>query len=334
MCHHHRTVSGEQKSTAAARVPDFFIAGHAKSGTTALYLMLRRHPQIYMPSLKEPQFFAPEMRSDPRFARELPGTLEEYLALFAPATPEQLAGEATPSYLRSPTAAAQIAALAPGARIVAVLREPASFLRSLHLQFVQTMIETETDLRRALALEQPRREGHELPRGARSAAPFMYSEHVRYVEQLRRFDAVFPREQMLVLIYDDFRTDNEGSARQIMRFLDVDDSLPIAPVEANPTVRVRAGRLHAAKRAFHSAQGPAARAFKDSVNAAIPDGVRRTVVRPLRRQLRRKVLFARPAPAEEALTGELRERFAGEVAALGDYLGRDLETLWGYGRRD
>ncbi len=326
-------MSGELQSTPAARVPDFFIAGHAKSGTTALYLMLRRHPQIYMPSLKEPQFFAPEMRADPRFARELPSTLEEYLALFAGAAPGQRAGEASPSYLRSPTSATQIAAVAPDARIVAVLREPAGFLRSLHLQFVQTMIETEPDLRRALALEPERRQGRGLPRGAHGAQPFMYSEHVRYVEQLRRFHAAFGHERVLVLIYDDFRADNEGTARQIMRFLEVDDSLPVAPVEANPTVRVRAGRLHRVKRSFHSAQGPAARAFKDSVNAAIPAGLRRSVVRPLRRQLRRKVVFAQPAPPDEELMGELRERFGDEVAALSDYMGRDLETLWGYGGR-
>ena len=36
------------------RVPDFFIVGHAKSGTTALYEMLRQHPQIFMPASKEP----------------------------------------------------------------------------------------------------------------------------------------------------------------------------------------------------------------------------------------------------------------------------------------
>ena len=34
-----------------SRVPDFFIVGHAKCGTTALYEMLRAHPQIYMPYL-------------------------------------------------------------------------------------------------------------------------------------------------------------------------------------------------------------------------------------------------------------------------------------------
>ena len=44
------------------RYPDFFIAGHAKCGTTALYEMLRRHPAIFMPELKEPLYFATDLR--------------------------------------------------------------------------------------------------------------------------------------------------------------------------------------------------------------------------------------------------------------------------------
>ncbi len=330
ICHHPRTVSGEHQSTPAARVPDFFIAGHAKSGTTALYMILRRHPQIFMPALKEPQFFAPEMRVDARFARELPATLEEYLALFADAAPDQLTGEASPSYLRSPTAAQEIARLAPEARIVAVFREPASFLRSLHLQFVQTMIETETDLRSALALEEQRRQGRALPRGAGSNEPFMYSRHVRYAEQLERWRGAFGDGQVLPLVYEDFRSDNESTAREIMRFLGVDEEVEIRAIEANPTVRVRAGRLHGLKRRVHNAQGPLARAVKGSLDAAIPAGVRRSVVRPLRRQLRRKVVFAEPEPPDERLMAELRERFRGEVEALSAALGRDLTTLWGY----
>jgi hypothetical protein len=69
------------------RVPDFFIVGHAKSGTTALYEMLRRHPQIFMPDGKEPWFFGSDMRPrfQPRRAGALPQTLEEYLALFGSA---------------------------------------------------------------------------------------------------------------------------------------------------------------------------------------------------------------------------------------------------------
>src|SRR5712664_3554039 len=108
------TASAEQASASAPaqkRIPDFFIVGHAKSGTTALYELLRRHPQIYLPDSKEPWFFASDMRPrfEPRLAGSPPETLEEYLSLFAEAEPGQRAGEASSSYLWSRTAAARIA---------------------------------------------------------------------------------------------------------------------------------------------------------------------------------------------------------------------------------
>src|SRR5205085_3481949 len=107
------------------RVPDFFIVGHQKSGTTALYEMLSRHPQIYMPASKEPWFFASELRERPPPRREgTPRTLAEYVALFSAARPDQLVGEASAQYLWSHTAAAAIAAVQPAARIIAILREP------------------------------------------------------------------------------------------------------------------------------------------------------------------------------------------------------------------
>src|SRR5271169_6567435 len=89
------------------RIPDFFIVGHHKSGTSALYEMLRRHPQIFMPDLKEPRFMASDMRSRFRYEKEHihPETLEEYLSLFTPAAAEQRVGEASATYLWSSTAA-------------------------------------------------------------------------------------------------------------------------------------------------------------------------------------------------------------------------------------
>ncbi len=157
---------GEAVSPPAAdtpRAPDFFIVGHSKSGTTALYEMLRSHPQIFMPDLKEPVYFAAEL---PRQAHRYraPETLEEYLELFEPAGAGQRTGEASASYLWSRSAAGGDRTGAPDARIIAILREPASFLRSLHLQNLQSHYEDEKDLRRALALEGERREGRSLPR--------------------------------------------------------------------------------------------------------------------------------------------------------------------------
>src|SRR6202035_5818480 len=111
-------------------VPDFFIVGHQKCGTTALYEMLRRHPQIFMPGLKEPRFFSSDLSRKPRLrtSRKELNTFEEYLSLFQPAGPEQRVGEATPMYLMSRVAASAIAEVQPAARVIAILREPASFL--------------------------------------------------------------------------------------------------------------------------------------------------------------------------------------------------------------
>jgi hypothetical protein len=113
------------------RIPDFFIVGQPKSGTTALYEILRQHPQLYMPELKEPVFMASDLIAGVRRAtvRARPKTLEEYLSLFAAAEPPQHAGEASSLYLWSRDAAANIVKLEPGARIIAILCEPASLLR-------------------------------------------------------------------------------------------------------------------------------------------------------------------------------------------------------------
>ncbi len=309
------------------RFPDFFIVGHPKCGTTALYATLKRHPQIYMPVLKEPRFFASDLRHPaPRRPTGDPDTLEEYLSLFEDAAPDQRAGDASPQYLWSRTAARHIADVQPAARIVAILREPASFLRSLHLQFVQSYNEMEKDLRKALSLEGARRRGKRIPRQSLRPQMLIYSEHVCYVEQLRRYHAVFPPEQVLVLIYDDFRRDNEGTVRAVLRFLEVDDTAALAVREANPTVGVRARGLHELVHAVSVGQGPTARALRASVKALAP----RRLSRSSALAIRDRFFFTAPRSPDERLMLELRRRFKGEVVALSEYLDRDLVTLWGY----
>jgi hypothetical protein len=290
--------------------------------------MLRSHPQIFLPDVKELWYLSSELRPGAGVKRSgrQPETLAEYLALFHNAGADQRAGDNSPSYLMSQHAAARIAELQPSARIIAILREPASFLRSFHLQAVQNHFESETDLRDAMALEPDRSEGRSIPRDCTRPRELLYSQHVRYVEQLRRYHAVFPPEQVLVLIYDDFRADNEGTVRRVLRFLEVDDTCPIEVVEANPTVRVRSPRQYDLVRSLYLGRGPAAQAAKAGIKALTPQQLRRDALR----LLRRRVLWGKPDPPDEQLMLELRRRFKGEVVALSEYLGRDLVTLWGY----
>jgi hypothetical protein len=301
------------------RIADFFIVGHPKSGTTALYRMLRRHPQIYMPGVKEPLFFSREM--EPRFetshTAKYPRTLEDYTALFAAAGETQLAGEASSSYLWSPTAAAAIAEAQPSAKIIALFREPASFLQSLHLQFLQIHVESEPDLRKALAFEEDRRAGRRIPSLSHRPQLLLYSEHVRYVDQLLRYEQHFPREQIMALIYDDFRADNENVVRSILRFLGVDDDADIAVHEANPTVAMRSQRVHRLTRSVALGRGPLAPVLTPVLRNLNRRQLGRIVA------LRDRLLVRGPNAADDELLLELRRRFAPEVAALSDHLGRD-----------
>jgi hypothetical protein len=310
------------------RVPDFFIVGHHKSGTTAMYEMLRRHPQIYMPEMKEPEYFG-RTRSGrrealpgakdhrPTFGETRPQTYEEYLSLFVAAAPDQRVGEASPSYLRSLTAARDIAAVQPGARIVAILREPVSFLYSLHLQMVRNHVQGELDFGKALAGEGDARDGQRVHR---------YTDRIRYVEQLRRYHDVFRHEQVLALIYDDFRADNEAAVRSVLRLLDVDSEQPIQPLEANPTIAPRSKRLDAWTFAVRAGRGPVSRGAKSTFKALTTDRMQRKLVRTVQR----KLVYASPPPPKQSLMVELRERFKPEVVALSEYLDRDLVALWGY----
>jgi hypothetical protein len=317
--------------SSSAKAPDFFVVGNPKSGTTALYEMLRRHPQIFMPDLKEPWFFADDMR--PRFQplRSPPPveTLDHYLSLFNGAAQGQLVGEASSTYLWSSVAAGGIAQLRPDARIIAILREPASFLRSLHLEFLQNHVETEKDLRRALALEAVRRQGKKIPRRSHRPQLLLYSNHVRYAEQLRRYRACFPAEQILVLIYDDFRHDNETTVRQVLRFLGVDEHHPFEAQQANTTTgRMRSQQLDQLLNTVSVGRGPLSGAVKAAVKAVTPASLRRAAIGATQRHL----VFGKPTAPDERLMLEIRLRFKGEVEALSEYLGRDLIEHWGYDR--
>lgn len=285
-----------------------------------------------MPEMKEPWFFASELLLNlPSISAGVPAgvptTLNEYLSLFDKAGPDHLIGEATALYLWSRVAASGIAEMRPDARIIAVFREPASFLRSLHLELVQRHQEPEKDLRKAISAEASRRQGtYVAPSAWYWPTVLLYSDYVRYVDQLRRYQEAFAPEQILVLIYDDFRRDNEATMRTVQKFLGLNDTHPIQPTESNPTVRVRSTYLNNLLGAISTGAGPTSRAFKRSIELVTPQRLRDRALESTQRHL----IYTQPEPPDEELMMELRRCYKDEVIALGQRLGRDLLTLWKY----
>ena len=170
--------------------PDFFIVGAFKAGTTALYEYLRAHPQIFMSVPKEPMYFGQDLT--PRYRRM---TEDEYLALFGAAGADQHAGEASPWYLYSKSAAQEIRDFEPTRSVIIMLRNPVDVMYSQHSQLVFNQREDLTDFAQALAAEDDRLAGHRLPADAIRPEALYYRHSVRFTEQIARYFDVFGRER-------------------------------------------------------------------------------------------------------------------------------------------
>lgn len=106
-------------------LPSFFLLGIQKAGTTWLYQLLERHPQV-VPMRKEPWFFGNGGRVRAEYDKA--HNLIKYLRLFPSAAElvfdDRIVGDGSVSTLRSPPSA--LHALVPNARLLVILREPSS----------------------------------------------------------------------------------------------------------------------------------------------------------------------------------------------------------------
>lgn len=220
------------------RLPNFFIVGAPKAGTTSLYYYLGQHPQIYMSAIKEPHFFAAEIRAEncePELRRSharesrrlrqfLSGPMrekrfggivtewEDYVRLFANATNQSALGEASVCYLWSPTAPARIAERIPDAKILAMLRNPADRAFSEYLQGLGN-----GSIRWSFREHMERNLRH---RSGQFCVHYPFLEFGLYSEQLGRYLERFGQNVWLGF-YEDFVERPTEVFPDICRFLDV-----------------------------------------------------------------------------------------------------------------
>lgn len=320
---------GKTEKVLGHRAPDFFVVGHPKCGTTALYHLLRGQPDIFLPSLKEPMFLASDMkptRSSP-MNLGLPQTMHEYLGLFSQATPNQLIGDMSTTYLVSKCAAANIKAVNEEPRIVAIFREPASFLRSLHLQALRDHNENVKRLGRALALEERRLSGKHIPRKCYRPQALCYTDYLAYTTQLKRYHDVVGKDRILTLIYDDLRLNWDDTVDRILSFLGVTPlQTKTAPPESNTALRVRSQTLDESITRVLLGYGPVSKFAKRMLQGIIPPHRRADLVVGLRE----RIIYSRPLPVDGGVMHDIRVRFRDEVERFGDYIGRNLISLWDY----
>ena len=245
------------ESPAALRLPDFLIIGEMRCGSTTLWELLSRHRRVFFSQEKELHFF------DDRGGNWARG-VSAYAENFASAGADQLCGEATPDYLFHDDACQRIHEVVPGARLLVILRDPVERAWSHYWHNVRRG-------REHLTFEQALRdEPQRMANGdAEVRSHCSYASRGRYVEQLRRYERIFGKEQLCVIFLDELKCEAREAMQRVCDHLGLEATaafdVPVVP-ERNRAQYPRWPRANRAGRSMRNwlvARAPACGPYLD-----------------------------------------------------------------------
>jgi hypothetical protein len=181
-------------------LPTFLLCGAQKAGTTAVYSALCQHPDICMSRPKETEFF------NWRYDRGT-GWFSKHFDHYSG---EKAIGEASTRTMPTPDAPGRIYSISPNIRLIFILRDPVKRAYSAYWFYLTNGIICSTEKFSNFI----RNEGHPLRQEI--------IEYGHYDHHLKRFNKIFPLEQLLVLFYEDLMHDISSQLQNILRFIDID----------------------------------------------------------------------------------------------------------------
>jgi hypothetical protein len=204
-------------------LPNFFIVGARKCGTTSLYYYLKKIPGVYMSPVKELFYFAPHTAQTDAF--DVIKDKKEYLRLFEKARGYIAVGEATPVYLWDPDAPKLIHQAVPHARIIIILRDPIERAYSQYLRMIKY-----SGMKASFY--------DELIRDSKIQERLygrlqLYVELGMYYEQVKRYFDIFGREQVKVIIFEEFVQHPEQTVNEVLAFLGVNYTVTTAAIRGH-----------------------------------------------------------------------------------------------------
>lgn len=212
-------------STSSVRVlPNFLIIGAQRCGTTSLYSYLVQHPWVSPAWAKELDFFSKNFAKGLAWYRsQFPTSLERVYAQYLRQR-RLLTGEASPSYMIYPHAPRRAWQIIPGAKLIALLRNPVDRAYSHFQAMVKAGVER-LSFEEAIEAE-PERLRTELERIRRdeqyyslTCDNYCYLSRGLYRDQLDAWMVFFPKEQLLILQSEELFADPPGVLARVFEFL-------------------------------------------------------------------------------------------------------------------
>ena len=303
------------RTPSTMTIPNTFIVGAPRSGTTALHHYLSQHPDVFMSDPKEPHHFGQDLWTDYTdfFARFRDRA--RYLALFEDAGAHKAVGEASVWYLYSSTAAEEIHRFNPDARIIVTLRHPVDYLHSLHQHMLISGEEPIDDFLQAINTDREARKqaGIELIGRYRTGFPG-YRPTALFADQIVRYQEVFGKDRVHVVLLDDIKRDTAAACGDICRFLGLRPEYQADFSPVNESRKVERRWLHRALTGEWE--------WRHRLGRMLPERVR---VAAWRRLHNVATSHKKREKLDPALRRELTGEFAGEIERIAHVIERDLD---------
>lgn len=296
---------------ADKRLPNLFILGAAKAGTTTLYDTLKKYHQAYFPVQKEPAFFC----DDDYYQNGI----EWYLSTFySKAGNFQVRGDATPRYLfwgEKVIPRLKLLYDQDQPKMIVIFRDPAKLIYSYYWQNVREGRET-LGFSEALAAEKDRDQKIAEQIYYHGKFTYSYSRLAAYASQLKTYLDNFPKQNFLFLLTDDF-TDFQKLTRTLEQFLNLDHMEWKKPVTSNLARLPR-------NRAIHKWLVQRSK-FKDLLKPIIGYSLRHKIKQAA---INMNLKPLDPPVPDPAIMLMLRKHYQHEVQQLEEMIERDLSSWY------
>jgi hypothetical protein len=300
-------------SAILGSLPTFLVIGTNKAGTTTLYDVLKRHPQVFLPYRKELHFF----NNDANYAKGVDWYVRSF---FRKAAGYPARGDVTPAYLYwGARVIPRIQHVYGGdpPRMIAILRDPVERAYSRYWHQRRLADREPLSFEEALTAEPERLRLDAQTFGVRGRFPRAYFSGGLYAEQLGRYFDHFPRDSFHVMLFDDLRRDFAGSIRNLLAFLGLDTSIEVPDTRSNRASAMRAPRLNTWLRSRSGVGRVARRMLSERMLSNVRRALRRPFLKP----------FSYP-PMDPGIEHELRLRYLADVQKLEALIGRDLSRWY------
>ncbi len=202
-------------------IPNTFLIGAPKAGTSALAHYLSEHPDVYLGYPKEPSFWSSDLNSNNSVS--LCKTLDDYLRLYSRAANQKIILDASTSYSYSDTAVSRILEFQSTAKFIYIIRDPVELAHAYHMEKVFNMVEDVTNFEDAWNLQAIRREGIKIPSKCVEPKELQYREVAAVGKQLKKLHQEIPRKQLLILFHDDMIVNTRSVYLEALAFLNLKD---------------------------------------------------------------------------------------------------------------